>query len=93
MKLFWSILIVAFVQQSFAQDPRFMLSVMQNATNVMSFRCIATAFTTRHALTTATCAEIPGISLQGRELNLEGEIVETTTICELKLLNLKSSIE
>lgn len=51
MKVVLSILLVAIAQQAFAQDPRFILNVVQTEPDdTATFRCLATAITSRHAL-------------------------------------------
>lgn len=60
MKVFISILLVAFAQQSFAQ--RSILNVVHRQNDVTRFLCVGSPFSLRHALTTGTCVDGPGVA-------------------------------
>lgn len=63
MKVLITVLLVAIAQQCFAQqDTRFIVNIVHRQNDVSSLRCVASAFTARHVLTTATCIDGPGIA-------------------------------
>lgn len=80
MKVLLAIFLLAVVQQSFAQ--RFILSVAQRQNDQTTFRCVATAFSARHVLTTASCANADNLVLQLRNFVVDGDLTEQTRDCE-----------
>lgn len=59
MKILALIFLVAIAQKSSAQVPSFILNVVYTVGDLTTFRCLATAFTMRHALTIASCVDVP----------------------------------
>lgn len=60
MKVSIFILLVALAQQIFAQ--RSIVNIVHRQNDVTTFRCVGSPFTVRHALTTGTCVDGPGIA-------------------------------
>lgn len=84
MKSLLSIILVSLVGQSICQNAGFIVSIAQVQDNVPSFRCVGTAISFRHVLTTASCADVPRVVVQIRNLTIGGTIGGSVDTCKHK---------
>lgn len=84
MKSYLTIFIFALVGQCLGQSARFIVNIAQLENNIPTFRCVGTAITFRHVLTTASCADIPQAVVQVRNVTIGNNIAESMESCEWK---------